>query len=85
MLCFFVCENLLTEANSILRNAYKEGTIEYSASGSSAQWINGLMELCKKQNLNIALIRLKNHMIGAPTVGALKKIILILLLESKIS
>lgn len=45
-LCF-VGEELITEHNSILKRAYKEDAVEYFASGSSHQKINGSLHLTK--------------------------------------
>lgn len=38
---FFICEQLLSDSTSILKNAYKSNLIQYSVSGSSSQRING--------------------------------------------
>ncbi|EAY16283.1 hypothetical protein TVAG_423360 [Trichomonas vaginalis G3] len=45
----FLCEELLTDQSSILKNAYKQNIIEYSASGSSSQNINGTIQKTKPE------------------------------------
>lgn len=46
---FLICENILTESNSILRNALKQNLIECKVSGSSSQHINGTRQLTKPE------------------------------------
>ncbi|EAY03222.1 hypothetical protein TVAG_421100 [Trichomonas vaginalis G3] len=46
---FLLCEDILTESNSILRQSYKYGMVEYSTSGSASQRINGTIQLTKPE------------------------------------
>lgn len=49
MIPFLICENLLTESNSILKSAHKNNLIEFYASGSSSQRINGTIQKTKPE------------------------------------
>lgn len=49
MIFSFLCESLLSDSNSILKNAYRQGIIEFSVSGSSSQWINGSLQKTKPE------------------------------------
>ena len=49
MIFILLCENLLTESNSIFKNAYKNNAIEVFVSGSSSQYINGTKQLTKPE------------------------------------
>ncbi|EAY18963.1 hypothetical protein TVAG_147080 [Trichomonas vaginalis G3] len=44
-----LCENILTDSNSILRNAYYKNLVEVSVSGSTSQYINGTKQLTKPE------------------------------------
>ncbi|EAX98715.1 hypothetical protein TVAG_480910 [Trichomonas vaginalis G3] len=46
---FLVCENLLTDSNSILKSAYQRNLVEYYVSGSAAQYINGSYQKTKPE------------------------------------
>lgn len=49
MFTFLIFEELLSDSNSILRSAYKSGSLRYEASGSSSQRINGSIQKTKPE------------------------------------
>lgn len=49
LMLFVICESLLTDSNSILKNAYHKGMVECSVSGSSSQYINGTIQKTKPE------------------------------------
>ena len=49
MILNLLCENILTESNSIFKKAYKNQDIEVYVSGSSSQYINGSRQVTKPE------------------------------------
>lgn len=46
---WLICEEILTNSNSILKNGYPHGLVKYYASGSSSQIINGTLQKTKPE------------------------------------